>query len=81
MDISTLCQLPNAVATPVTNRVYRLHVPCKMEIVPGDQQNAVSGEILIDTLDSNTSLGENCTHCRRDWMGYVRSHYKIDCCS
>jgi hypothetical protein len=41
----TLCQLPNTVATPVTNRLYRLQTPCKMEIVPGDQQNAAGGEL------------------------------------
>jgi len=59
MDISTLCQLPNAEATPVTNRLYRLHAPCKMEIVPGDQQNAAGGELPINTLDSNPPHGED----------------------
>ena len=59
MDISTLCQLPNAAATTVTNRLYRLHAPCKMEVVPGDQRNATGGELSIDTLDSNPPHGED----------------------
>ena len=59
MDISTLCQLLNAAATPVTNRLYQLHAPCKMEIVPGDQQNAAGGELPIDTLDSIPPHGED----------------------
>jgi hypothetical protein len=59
MDISTLCQLPNAAATPFTNRLYRLHALCKMEVVPGDQQNAAGAELTIDTLDSNPPHGED----------------------
>jgi hypothetical protein len=53
MDTSTFCQLPNAAATPVTNRLYQLHAPCKMEIVPEDRQNAAGRGLPIDNIDSN----------------------------
>ena len=58
VDTSTLSTLLNAAATtPVAVRLYGLHAPRKMEVLPGGQPDAAGGKSSIDTLDSARPLG------------------------
>ena len=46
-----------AATTPFAVRLYELHAPRKMEVVPGGQPEAAGGKLSIDALYSARPLG------------------------